>query len=815
MKRYAARAAFLLFLAMLVVFCGRRLDFSTDITNFMPDGRSADLALLARHLAGSDLARTMFLTVGVAPDAPGVSPDAAGVSPDTVHVDAEARAADEKKIARAVTALRDELAAHPGVEWLRSGPEESDLEQVWKLYFPHRFGFVSLDPEKDIPALATPEAIAAKARAARESLASPTAALTKRMLPADPLGFAASMLERLSEDSPSLKVHEGIFFSRDGFGVLILVTTASAFDASRQAPLLEHIEASFAAIRNREGGGLVLEKSGANRFAVAAEGAMKRDMWWIAGSSLLGIAFLVVVYFRSATRFAVAMLPSVTGILVAAALGIVVFGDLDGLTIAFGVSLLGVAIDYPVHFLNHLAVVGGSRRETVRLLAPSLGMGALTTVASFAGMAVTSFPGFREIGFFAAVGVAAALVTTLVVVPLFVDDVAEASPTGRTADILEAALRWSLGHRRLLAAVPVLVVCLGFVMLPHLQWQNDLSKLGNMDPALESEEKRVQGRAAPFEAGRVVLVMADSEQEALQRSEEVARRLEALQEAGSIGGYRSAANLVRSVDLQQRNRAALAAVPDLAGRVRAGFADAGFRPSSFDDFARDLAAAPPAPLLPEQVRSTALGRLLDPLLPNLDGRSATITQVSDPRNEAALRREVDAVPGAHYFVQRDFVNDLYAGFRDSTLEQLLLGGVLVIAVLALRYRRWRPTVAAFLPSALVPVLVLSGLAMAGESVNLLHVLSLLMVTGMGVDYGIFLVDNAGNPAHLRSTLVGVLLCCLTTVFGFAVVAVSEHPALRAMGITIGSGVMLALLLSPVSLLVMGTSVAPAAVREEP
>lgn len=785
MKVAAIRAGFLVFLALLAVFCVRRLDFATDITNFMPDSRHADLAVLARHLSRSDLARTMFLTVGSTSGRP-----------------------DDERIARVIAQLRDNLARNPGIEWLRSGPEDTDFEQVWKIYFPRRFGFVSLSPEEEIPALVTPDAIAQAATRAREALATPAASLVKRTLAADPLGFSSRILDRMREGSPAMQVRRDTFFSHDGWGVLLLATKASAFDARRQAPLLADIEAAFAAVREREGGDLVLEKSGANRFAVDAEQSMMRDMWQIGAISLAGIALLVLGYFRSPLRFAVAMLPSVTGLLVATATGIVFFGKLDGLTLAFGVSLIGVAIDYPIHLLNHLTILGGTRSAAVRTLAPSLGMGALTTVAGFAGLALTSFPGFREIGFFAAVGVAAALATTLFVLPWFLDEhVVPLRAAGVTARMLDAGMDWALRRRALFAAVPFAVAALGAVMLPRLHWQDDLSRLGNVDPRLEQEERRVQGRVMPYEMGRVVLVMAGDEQQALERSEEVARRMNRLREQGAIGGYRSVTGLVRSLDLQLRNVSALRAVPDLPGRVRDGFGAAGFRPQVFDAFAQDLAAAPP-PLVPADLRGTAMQRLLSPLLLTIDDRTATITQVSDPRDEAAVRAAVAAVPGAHYFVQRDFVNDLYAQFRDSTLQQLLVGGVLVFTTLVLRYRKWRPTIAAFLPSVLVPVLVLSGLGLAGQSINLLHVVSLLMVTGMGVDYGIFLVDSTGDDAHLQATLVSLLLCCLTTVFGFAVIAISSHPALRAMGVTIGSGVVLSLLLSPVSLLVMGRDANP-------
>ena len=780
-KTWAVRAGFLAVLAALVVVSSGRIDFSTDITNFMPDGRSQELAVLARHLARSDLARTMILTVGTT----------AGTRNDA-------------RIARAITELRQALAADPEIEWLRSGPEERDIEDMWKVAFAHRFGLVSLDPEQEIPRLTSDDALAEAAVRARQALASPAAALVKRTLPADPLGFSAAVLDRIRDETPLLEVHDGTFFSRDGWGVLLLATRSSAFVAARQAPVLDDIRARFAEVRAREGNDLVLEESGANRFAVAAESTMMHDMRGIVLVSLVGIGFLVFGYFRSPSRFAVAMLPSIAGIVGGVAAGLAVFGHLDGITLAFGTSLVGVTVDYPIHLLNYFRMIGGSRRRAVRVLVAPLGMGALTTVASFAGLCFTSFPGFREIGFIAVSGVTIALFVTLVVLPWFVDatDVRTSADPGATARVLGRAVDALVARRALLAAIPIVVVAIGAVLLPRLRWDDDLSSLASIDPSLQDEEKRVHARVAAFEVGRVAVVMADDVEAALERTEEITRRMERLRASGAIGGYRSVSSLVRSIDLQKRNLAALRAAPDLANRVRDQFSKAGFKADAFSAFEHDLAEGTP-PITPADLAGTALEQLVQPLLLTVDGRTVTLTQISELHDEAAVRSAVEGVPGAHYFVQRDFVNELYSGFRNTTLAQLFIGGVFVIATLGVRYRRWRPSLAAFLPSALVPVLVLSGLAAAGQPLNLLHVISLIMVAGMGVDYGIFLVESVGDRAYFEATLVSLLLCCLTTIFGFAVIAVSHNPALRAMGLTLGSGVLLSLVLSPVCLLLVG------------
>ncbi|HYB99553.1 MAG TPA: hypothetical protein VEC57_10530 [Candidatus Limnocylindrales bacterium] len=798
------RASFLAFLAALALFCARNLDFKSDITNFMPDPESADLALLAGYMTRSDLARTMFLTVTTRARAHG------GEGGDAAHGRGDAAQGggdgDDDRIAVAVTGLGERLRGNSEVAWLRIAPEDQELEKVWSVYFSRRFGLISLAPEREIPALLSPQAVAAKAREAVEGLASPAGTLVKRTLPADPLGFFARILDRLRAESPTLEVRRGVFFSSDGWGVVMLATRHSSFDTAQQEPLLAEVAAAFEQVNAHAGGDLVLEMSAVSRYAIAAEQAMMADVPWIVGASTVSVAVLFLAFFRSLGRFLIATLPMLAGLLVPASLGLVLFGRIDGLTLGFGASLLGATIDYPTHLLNHLAMLGGTRGEAVSRVGVSISMGALTTMASFAGLGLTSFPGFREIAFFATVGVAAALATTLLVVPWFVSE--HERPTlaaGASARVMGAAVAWLRRHRLALLAVPLAAVVAGAVMLPRTQWEDDLTSLGSFDPAMDVEEKRVRQRVSPFEMGRAVMMQAEDEEQALERTEEIARRLHRLREDGALDGFRTAADIVWSQQLQRRNIDAVGAVPDLPARVESAFASAGFRADAFTPFRSDLAAAPPPPLTVADLQGTGLDRLLAPMLFTLEGRSATISYIRGPRDEEAVRASIAEIPGARYFVQKDFVNELYRDFRDTSLQQILMGGVLVVLILLARYRAWRPALAAFLPSLLVPVFVLAAFAALGIPVNLLHVISLVMVMGMGTDFGVFIVDTRSDPRQFQATLVSLLLCCLTTVATFAVLGISTHPALRAIGLTTGLSVLLALVLAPVSLLLVEES----------
>ncbi len=763
---------------LLLVYTALHLTFTTDITNFMPDGSKSELAHISRELARSDLTRTMALTIG---------------------------AGDSARAVAAAKEMADALRENPEVAWLRTGADAELQQRVYELYFPRRVYFLSDAPERELPDRLSDAGLRAQAQKMRETLASPVSPLLKRVLPEDPLGAFQASLLRLRGGEPPLAMRDGFFTTRDGrWAVILLATRHSAFDTVAQRPLLAAIETSFAAARARHGGDLVLEQSGANRFALDAETKIRADVSLISTLATIGVAVLSWLFFRSFLALGLAMVPALVGLLFAMAFGLAIFGRLDGMTIGFGASLIGVTIDYPTHYLilRSLSPRTESPWRAAKRVALSLTLAALTTIASFAGLAITSFVGFRELGVFSVIGVAGALLSTLFLLP-------DLAPRGRRlrpisaalAQRLAAGLVWLQRQRALLLLLPLAVFALGAFALPRLHWNDDLSQLAQPDPKLRAEEARVRERLSSFDGGRFVIVLADDAEVALARNDTVHARLDALAAAGALAGTRSLHDLLWSQELQRRNLAALRASPELATRLDAAFSSVGFRAGAFAPFARAI-ANPPEPLTLAELRASPLGPLATPLVLDLDGRTAIITYLRGVCDVGAIRAALAALPDVHLFEQREFINQIAAQFRDRTLLQIVLGSVCVLGVLFVRYRDWRRAFAAFLPSLLTAILVLSAFALAGTETNLLHAVSLLIVMGMGVDYGIFVVDGADDPAALGATLVSCLLCCLTTILGFGALALSSHPALRAIGLTTGLGITLSLLLAPATLLIL-------------
>jgi predicted exporter len=760
----------------MVLYSALHLRVGTDISRFLPTSGSSDLAALSNQLADSPLTRTVVLSVGANESAVAIA------------------AARELALA---------MRRHPVVAWIRSELGEAELVTLYQLYFPRRLSFLSSHPERELPERLAEPALRERARTLRERLAGPASGWLEGLARADPLGAFERLVQGFRAGQPSLRVVDGQLVTSDGrFAIVLLRTRSRAFASQAQAALIADLRATFAAIASRQDHGLELELSAVGAFAAEAERSIKADAAVIALCSASGVTLLFIVFVASLRGFLVVSVPPLAGVLVATTLSLLVFGELDGLTMAFGTSLMGIAIDYSNHLLLHhgLAQVRETPQRTAARLRPSLALAALTTVASFIGLGITSFPAFQQMAFFAITGVLGALATTLWVLPALLTGVPPLPPrAARSAERLARLYGRVEALPRALLLLPLLVAALSALALPWVRWSDDLSQLTRFDPELVAEDARVRERVAQLDTNRFVVALADDDEGAVRKNDAVHLRLEGLIERGALEGTRSLHALLWSEELQRRNREVLAGMPDLYPRLDAAFRAEGFRAGALQEFADALDAPPPPPLRRADLEASPLADLLAPFVFDIEERVAVVTYLRGLHEPEAVRDALADLDEVHVFDQRSFVHDVYREFRETSLRQIAVGGALVLLLLALHYRAWRPVVAAFLPPVLVAPIVLAILAWLGESANLLHVMSLTMVMGMGVDYGIFCVDSVARRADFGATLLSLVLSCLTTAFVFGSLAVSEQPSLRAIGLTTGVGILLSLLLAPVAL----------------
>jgi hypothetical protein len=285
---------------------------------------------------------------------------------------------------------------------------------------------------------------------------------------------------------------------------------------------------------------------------------------------------------------------------------------------------------------------------------------------------------------------------------------------------------------------------------------------------------------------------------ALRINDRVAAVLARAQARGILAGSRNVADLLPSAARQRAVDAAVRGDETLWPRLRRILVAEGFVAERFQPFAEALAAPPPPVLTWSDLVASPLVQLVRPFLLHLEGGEPSVAVLSFLHgigDEAALRRDLEEV-GARLLDVRGVLTGAYTAYRAKMTALLPFGVVAICLLVFLRHRRLRPTLTTCLPPLLAAAGTVAILALAGIPLNLLSLVALLMVVSMGVDYGVFLAEAERDPKVLDATHLAVFVAGLSTILGFGLLAMSEQPPLRTIGLTAGIGILLCLVLAP-------------------
>lgn len=683
--------------------------------------------------------------------------------------------------------------------------QDASVEEVdkafYELYFPRRSYFLA-DEDDEREALLSREGLDERLKELRAKLASPTGAFARKLAPQDPLQIFVHHLESMQALSGArLTRDEDLLVTEEGAVALLLRTRFSAFDAEASRRFEETLHANLQSAKNTCGAeNVTLSQSATHRFSWRTEQTIRADIQRVSVFSTLGMVLLFLIVLPSVRALLGVFVPTAIGLATAVGATALVFGRVHGMSVAFGAAMLGVCVDYAIHWVIHDFSTASESAEALvheRTVARSILLGAGTTIAGLALLAGASFPGMRELSFFACVGVAGAAAATLWLLPPWI----KGKPVARTvaladrfAPIASVMRRPRVGWIVLLGAA---VLALG---LTRASWSYGLEALLDRDPSLVAEDAEVRREIARFSAGRLVAVQGDTVEDALQKLETVEPVLRGLRARGTIDVAQSVHPYLWSVALQNKNLRSIRN-PKLAERLSAAAKANGFADGAFTW--PDQTKLPPLQL--SDLKASALAPMVEPFVVQAANKVwvfAFLGDVADIEEVAAALSQHDAI----VFDQASFLARAFDAYRARVFSLGAAGLLVIFVVLLARYRNWFLAFAAFMPAAVACVATLGLLGWSGASINILHIVALLLVLGIGVDYGVFVVEPFLNPnrpssglsTDHRAVFLSIATACLTTTLSFGLLAVSDYAPLRSMGSALMVGVPLSLLLAPLS-----------------
>jgi predicted exporter len=704
--------------------------------------------------------------------------------------------ADPDVAQAAAASVERELAASEHFE-SAGGAVNAERERAFReLYFPRRYEMLAPRVREALERGAGPKELVERSL---DLLASPMSSAYSGLVPEDPLLFFPELVRSWSERGEGEVGTLGfptVSDARATYALLTPLTAADPFDASGQRDALAVLEQLRERVA-REFAGATLACTGVPRFAARARETMRTEMSWIGIGSTLGTLLCILLVLGSWRPLALSFLP----ILVAAASGtlacFLAFDDVHFLTLVFGTSLTGMGVDYALHYfcVHRRAGPEWDSQRGLRSILPGITLGMATSVLGFSGLCFTPFPVLRQFAVFSSVGLIAAWATVVCWFPLLSRGAYHGAHhswfDGPNRALLALWTRWNARRGTTVVLVLATIACAALVA--RLQFTDDVRRFQQPPQDLLEEDRAVRELAGRVEDGRFVLVEGADERETLRRLEACCAKLDAEVERGHLAGTHSLAPFLpsaerRAADRELVRRALGERVDELETRLR----DAGFEDEVIAKVRGDLATEP-APLDVATLLASSATQFLAPLWLGATERGVCATiLLRDLHDPGAVEAALAGLDGVHFVDRVRDLSKLMERYRGEAARLVSLAYLAVLVALALRFGVARG-LRVFLPAVLASTATLLLLRACGVELTLFHLLGLLLVLGLAVDYGTFLAESGAEGS---TTMLALSLSAVTTVLAFGLMVFSSAPPLRALGASVALGITLSLILAP-------------------
>ena len=794
-----------------------RARYTTDLSAFLPRSPTATQRLLVDQLRDGLASRLIIVAI---------------------------EGADSQTRARVSVAMANRLRTDATVFVSVNNGESAGTDRDREFLFSHRY----LLSDSVTPERFTVDGLKAAIQDTVDLLSSPAGLLVKDLLPHDPTGEMVQIVGQLAGGGAP-RTENGVWASGNGKRALIVAQTrALGSDTDGQQRAVEAIRQAFAAASQdagashggpvnggggagaHAGGRVSLLMSGPGVFAVVSRASIIKEVTRLSILSTVIIVALLLGVYRSATALLLGLVPVASGALAGVAAVALGLGVVHGITLGFGITLIGEAVDYSIYlFIQSRQVKGRSGDDTgwLRSVWPTIRLGMLTSVCGFASLLPSGFSGLAQLGLYSIAGLVAAGLVTRFVLPHWLPRnfaIRDVSPIGvAVSNVLQRV-----------KGAPIVVVIMaalaGIVLFLHRDtlWNRELAALSPVSQADQDLDAQLRSDIRAPDVRYLVVVSASDEESALDAAEKVGARLDKLIDEDVIGGFESPAHYLPSQATQHARQASLPPADELRARLEKAVVGMPVRAERLEPFLTDVAAARTQPILTRaDLDNTSMASGFDALLMHRrqdvqkpharsDGRSDSRTPLArsgwiallplraSPSNpsyidDRKVRSAVEqAAPGQATVLDiKGEADSLYSTYLLEAVRLSLAGFAAIVILLLIALRSLTRVVRVVIPLALAVVTVAGGFALLGHQLTILHVIGMLLIVAVGSNYALFFDRRAtdAHPGSVPLTLASLIVANIATVVSFGILAFSTVPVLSALGSTVAPGAFLALLFS--------------------
>jgi 1-acyl-sn-glycerol-3-phosphate acyltransferase len=832
-QRRGVLFSLLLLLVILLAFSAYNIGFREDISRFLPENRENERINNAyRYVAASNTITVCCRFEDAAaprpddeawrPETENGLPGADPVRTGPVHRE-PSRAAIAAQTA-AVDALAERLQERMDSSSVRSlfyRIDPAGMLAVSSFIIRNMPYFLEEDDYERMDTLLTREAIARQLLADRNILTSAAGMIVRDNFLSDPLQLTAGLMRKLQRFGPGdqFRLYDGHLFNDENRAVLFIDCAVPPGETDRNGVFLDSLQAVMTGVEEAFEG-ITFEAFGAAEIGLANSRQIRKDTAFSMTLAVIVMLALLIRSFRSAGKILLIFAAVLFGGLFALAMLNLISGDVSVIAVGISSIMFGIAVNYPLHFMEHYRHQPDPRRVIKDIIGP-LTIGNITTVGAFLSLVFTGSDAMRDLGLFASLLLVGTILFVLFFLPHFLSSRGGSAVKG---DDSGAGSRSWAGRfiarpfeedRRLVLAVILLTVFFGF-FAGDSRFETDMRKINYMTPSQQESFGKMMGLLNKNQ--HVVYFVAEGKEpeDALVVNEKYAPLLQSLADRGDIyriggiGGFLpskrcQARRLKRWDDFWNRRRdGTLACLREEARKT--GFREGAFHPfeemlhrrwtpaelSYFDPVRETLAknyiiggadrTMVVNLLYTDASRAVELEEILNDggAFAGEEDRVADGLQAAEPAG--GLR---DTGAGAIAFDAGSITRRMVASLSGSFNSVLYVCGLIVFAFLVFSLGRVELALIAFVPLAASWIWILGVMNLLDIRFNIVNVILATFIFGQGDDYTIFMTEGlmheyACGRRMLASCKKSIALSALIMFTGMGMLIFARHPALRSL-----------------------------------
>lgn len=767
-----------LILACCVVlgFLASKIGLEEDITRFVPsDKNSRSITSILENLKSKD---KLILHFSVA---------------DAALVDKLVETSDSAH-ARLLRALK------PGdYKDITFKIEDNRMQQVYDLFYQNLPLFLEEADYSRIAGLIRPDSIEATLKKDYDVLLSPSGMVLGRYIQRDPLNFTPIALKKLQsiQLDENFETYNSHIVTRDHKHLLMFITPAHIANDTKGNAHLLHVVDSIAGLSKLESKEVKLEPFGAAMVSAGNASQLRKDSLYTTTIAVVLIALILGFYFKNPLVTLFILFPVAFGMVFSLGLLFVFKGVVSAIAIGAGAVVLGIAINYSLHFFTHYKHTRDVKTVLKDLTVPML-IGCTTTVGAFLSLLFAKSEALHDFGLFAAFSLIGAMLFSIIVLPhLLRFSFRKEKPLTKeeehvSGNWIDRITSYRYDKNKVIVVSAMLLTLVFAWFARSVAFDSDMNRMSFMTPEVRDAEKHLN-EVNNF-AARSVYVFSNGNtlNEALDHNLKVSEKLQKLKQQGLIKKYASVSALFMS-EAEQQNRIrkwnsffTTARKDSLKKQLIASGLPYKFRETAFQSF-YGLLDAEPRPL--STADSDTLTKLLfKEWIGNVNGKPTIINHVKvEAENRHLIYESFEHDPNVVVFDKQNLTSKFVEVISSDFNTILLITSILVFGFMLLNHGRIEMAVINFLPMFISWLWILGIMAIFGVKFNIINIIISTFIFGLGDDYSIFIMDGLLNEykygkKNLDSFKSSILLSALITIIGIGVMVFAQHPALKSIAL---------------------------------